>query len=111
MDKDTFIQLVQEIGTCESDVDRRTKLTNLQDEVSKIYDEMETDKTTINTLNETIKTKDSDIEALQKANMDYFTRLSSQNNTTQSKDLTPDDGDDHKRKFEDLFNEKGRLKL
>lgn len=113
MDKDAFINAIQTIGTCEDDVERRTLLTNLQDEITKVYDEMETDKTTINTLNQTITNKDGEISALQKANMDYFTRLSSQKSESQkvqdSTGIVPEET--KTKKFEDLFNEKGELKL
>jgi predicted nuclease with TOPRIM domain len=113
MDKESFIDAIQSIGLCEDAVERRTLLTNLQDEVTKVYDEMETDKTTINTLNETINSKDGEISALQKANMDYFTRLSSQKSETQKlQDSTGIKPEEVKtKKFEDLFNEKGELKL
>lgn len=110
MDKETFITMVQSIGTCEDDVERRTMLTNLQDEISKVYDSMETDKVTLNTLNETIKSKDLEIDNLQKANMDYFRRLSS----TKAEQKGASDiliaEEPEKRKFENLFDEKGMIK-
>ena len=38
MDKDTFLERIKEIGTIESDVDRRTKLTELTDDITAIFD-------------------------------------------------------------------------
>lgn len=113
MDKETFISTIQEIGNCEDVVERRTKLLNLKDEITKVYDGIETDKTTINTLNATISSKDEEISGLQKANYDYFNRLSAQKTDSQIlKDKTGlDNPEEEKRKFEDLFNKEGRLKL
>ena len=111
MDKQKFIETIQSIGTCENDVDRRSMLTDLQDEITKVYDSIETDKTTLNTLNETIKSKDEEISNLQKANMDYFTRLSAtkaEQKGSSGDILIPEEPE--KRKFEDLFDEKGMIK-
>ena len=109
MDKEKFITALEEIGTCEDDAERRTKLTNLQDEIEKVYDSIATDKTTIDTLNETIKTKNVEIGNLQKANMDYFTRITNQKKEQKGDDpLLPEK--EEELKFEDLFDEKGMIK-
>ena len=109
MDKETMISAIQSIGTCEDVTERLTKLTNLQDELIKVFDSNETDKTTINTLSSTLETKEKDIEKLQKANMDLFLRLgvdvTEQEKLKNSTGEQPDE--ENRRKFEDLFKEGG----
>ena len=38
MDKNQFLEMVKQIGTIEDEVERRTKLTELSDSVSGIFD-------------------------------------------------------------------------
>ena len=38
MDKDTFLSKIAEIGTISDEVERRKLLTEVSDEVSKVYD-------------------------------------------------------------------------
>lgn len=113
MDKETMIQTIQNIGTCEDVTDRLTMLTNLQDELVKVYDSSETDKTTIETLNNTLQEKEKSIDKLQQANMDLFLRLgvdvTEQEKLKNSTGEQPDE--ENRRRFEDLFDEKGGLKL
>lgn len=71
MDKATFQSKVQEIGTCENQDDRLRMLTELQDEVSKDYDNMDT-------LNNSLtETKEKLLKA-QETNMAYFLRINDQ---------------------------------
>ena len=51
MTKEEFLNKVLEVGTTEDDVARRTLLTEITDEVSKVYDEVGVLNTTIDSLN------------------------------------------------------------
>ena len=112
MNKEEFIEVIQKIGTCEAEEDRRAMLTELQDKMSVVYDEIENNKTTMDALNSTISTKDEEISKLQKVNMDYFMRISSQKSEQELvKDSTGINEESTKtRRYEDLFDEKGMIK-
>ena len=99
MDKVTFINKIKEIGSCEDSTNRIELLTQLQEEVSKDYDDFSSIRETNNQLS-------SDNEALRSANMKLFLRIGDKE---ESKKEPFDDGKE-KRKFENLFNEKGELK-
>lgn len=106
MDKEEFIKKIQEIGGCEDEVQRRTLLAEVNDEVSKVYDERDT-------LSATNQKQTEDMETLRKANMDLFLRVGSQKTDVDAnKDLTGINSEPpkEKRKFEDLFDEKGGIK-
>lgn len=75
MDKDKFLEKIKEIGTCEDMAQVRTMLTELSDDVTKVYDEVASNKATIETLNDSIKKKDEDNEKLREYNMEMFKRL------------------------------------
>ena len=72
MDKDTFINSIKEIGSCEDDVERLDKLTNLQEEVSKIFDDKTGLETEVQTLKDSITKKDEEIQKANKYAMDMF---------------------------------------
>lgn len=113
MDRETFKNTIQEIGTCEDDSQRRIMLANLQDEVLKNYDANDTDKTTIDTLNKTLEDRDKRITDLESANLDLFKRIgidvSEQEKLKKSTGL--EEPEENRRRFENLFDEKGGLKL
>lgn len=71
MDKATFIEKVQKIGTCENQDDRLTLLTELSDEVSKDYDHIET-------LNKSLSETQENLKKAQEKNMEFFLRLNDQ---------------------------------
>lgn len=105
MDKKEFSELITKIGTCTDDVERRTLLTQLNDDASKVFDDQETLNTTITSLNEKLTKTSEDLEKAQKANMDLFLRIGS-NKTPEEINKGSLGGDDEpkeKRKFEDLF--------
>ena len=52
MDKDTFLSRITEIGTVSDDVERRRLLTEVSDEVSKVFDNIDTLNGSIASLNE-----------------------------------------------------------
>lgn len=105
MDKDTFLERIKEIGTIESDVDRRTKLTELTDDITAIFDS----NTTL--LEENNKYKE-DNEKLRSANMQLFLRVGSEKTPEEVREdnLGKNIKEKEPRKFEDLFDEKGNIK-
>ncbi len=103
MDKDQFIQVIQEIGTIEDDAERRNKLTELQDSITTIFD-------TNDTLTQENNKYIEENKKLQDYNMQLFLRVGNQK-AQEPNDGAVEDGDPKEpRKFEDLFNEKGGLK-
>lgn len=105
MDKEQLLNLIKDIGTIEDDIERRTKLSNLTDEVTDLYDM----KVTL----ENEKTKfEEDNEKLRQANMELFLKVGSTKTPEEiQKDTTGVDTEEKKtRKFEDLFDDKGNLK-
>ena len=70
MDKDKFIEKIKEAGTCEDIIKVRGILAEIQDEVSKVYDES-------STLSDTLKKSEEEKETLRQANMDLFLRVGS----------------------------------
>lgn len=72
MDKDTFISSMKEIGSCEDGIERLTKLTKLEEEVSKVFDAKTGLESEIQTLKTTITEKDSQIAAANKYAMDMY---------------------------------------
>lgn len=83
MDKNTFLDKIKEIGSCEDDVNRRTMLTNLSDEVSKVFDNNELLNTTINSLNDSLTKANKDLEDTQKANMQLWLKVGEQKQDSQ----------------------------
>lgn len=107
MDKETFLQRIKDIGSTEDTTDRISLLTSLSDEMTEVFDSVNTLQDQINSLNEN-STKDKEhIEKLQKANMDLFLRVGEQKSPDTNKGLTDGESDNQKRKFEDLFKEGG----
>ncbi len=105
MKKEEFLEIIKQIGTIEDDVERRTKLTELSESVTAIFD-------TNTDLEEKNKKFEEDNEKLRSANMQLFLRVGA--NKTE-KEIQEDqvgkaDEDKEPRKFEDLFDDKGNLK-
>lgn len=105
MDKEKFIEAIKEIGQCEDESERMSMLAKLNDETSAIFDE----NATLKTINEKYE---SDNEKLRKTNMDLFLQVgSTKSDDERKKDTTGlEDEEKKKRKFEDLFDEKGGIK-
>lgn len=105
MQKEDFLAKIKEIGTCEDDVARRTMLSELETEVSSVFDSN-------SELTESNKNLTDDNESLRAANMKLFLKVGAEKeengNTNNNNKNTG--GEPEKRKFEDLFNEKGELK-
>lgn len=70
MDKETFIEKIKEAGLCEDIIKVRGILAEIQDEVSKVYDDSLT-------MSDTLKKSEEEKETLRQANMDLFLRVGS----------------------------------
>lgn len=106
MDKQMFLDKLKAIGTSEDETERRTMLSELTDEVSRVYDEN-------STLTESNKSYLEDNEKLRSANMQLFLRIGENKTPEQiNEDKTgvKDEGTPEPRKFENLFDDKGGLK-
>ena len=78
MDKDTFINSIKEIGSCEDGIERLNKLTNLQDEVSKLFDDKTGLESEVQTLKDSITKKDEEIQRANQYAMDMFLKVGEQ---------------------------------
>lgn len=105
MDKQAFLDKLKSIGTSEDEVERRTMLSELTDEVNRVYDEN-------STLTESNKSYLEDNEKLRSANMQLFLRVGENKTPEQvNLDTTGVKDEVHEpRRFENLFDEKGGLK-
>lgn len=106
MSKEEFLQMIKDIGTCESDPERRELLTQLGEVAGKVYDDFtaETEK----------RAKlETDNETLRDANMKLFLRVGAEKTDKERKDdiagLKKEE-EKEKKNFDDLFDEKGGLK-
>ena len=104
MDKNTFIERIKEIGMCEDTIKVRTLLTELSDDVSKVFDDLTSSTSKIDELTKTIETNNTDMEDLRKANMELFKRVGSNTESNVKQDLGIEP-EREKLKFEDLFKE------
>lgn len=100
MDKEKILNTLTEIGTCEDDVQRRSMLDGLRDELSGLCD-------SVDSLTERNSALTVANENLRKANMDLFVQVGT---AKKPEDQTDPDPEPEKRKFEDLFNDKGEIK-
>lgn len=112
MDRETCLNKIKEIGMCEDIETARTKLTELTDDISKVYDSADESIQNIESLNQEIEKYKEDMEDLRKANMGLFKRLGAEKTPEEQKKASTgiSDPEEHRRKFEDLFNEKGMIK-
>lgn len=105
MKKSEFTDKIKAIGTCEDEVQRRALLAELEEDAAKDYDELER----LGTENQTLTQAN---EGLRDANMKLFLRVGETKTEEQrKKDETGiEDQEKEKKKFSDLFDEKGELK-
>ncbi len=105
MNKDEFLEMIKQIGTIEDDAERRTKLTELTDSVSTIFDSIED-------LTEKNKNYEEDNEKLRNANMQLFLKVGANKTEKEIQEDQVGKTEEEKdpRKFEDLFDDKGNLK-
>ena len=104
MDKDTFLAKVKEIGTMETAEEMRAGLAELQSGVTEVYDSNAK-------LSEQHEHDTIEMEAIRQANMKLFTQLGTE--TTPAKQAEEQTGlkqePVERRKFENLFDEKGNF--
>lgn len=106
MDKQSFLDKLKAIGTSEDEVERRTMISELSDEVVKVYDEKDS-------LTESNKNYLEDNEKLRSANMKLFLRVGEEKTPEEinkNKTGLKDEPTPEPRKFENLFDDKGGLK-
>ena len=105
MNKQEFLDAIKEIGTIEDDVERRTKLTELTDSISTIFDSNVD-------LMEKNKKFEEDNEKLRSANMQLFLRVGANKSEKEIQQDQTGQTEEEKdpRKFEDLFDDKGNIK-
>lgn len=105
MDRDKIIAMIQNAGTTEDEVERRTLLTDLNNNVAELFDK----EKTLEEENQKLK---EDNEKIRQANMELFLQVGSNKSKEETiKDETgAESKEPEKRKFEDLFDEKGGLK-
>lgn len=104
--RDEVIAMITEIGTIEDAETRRARLAELQNDVTEVY-------TTTDNLNEVRQRSEDRIRQLESVNMDLFLQVGANKTEKEVKeDQTglKEDDPPQKRKFEDLFDEKGGLK-
>lgn len=103
--KQEYLDLITNIGTCEDEVQRRDMLASLSSEASELYDNNEQHLVDIGQLT-------ADNETLRAANMNLFLKVGANKSEAERiKDTTGINQEPaEKRKFEDLFDEKGGIK-
>ena len=104
MDKETFLEKIKEVGSFETPEEMRAGLAEIQDSVSEIYDNNAT-------LTEQHDNDLKEMEAIRQANMKLFTQLgtdkSVKEQTEEQTGLKQEPVE--RRKFEDLFDDKGNF--
>ena len=68
MEKEQFLSAIQQIGTCEDDAQRRTLLTDMENDISQLFDNNAK-------LTDTNAQLVQDMEDLRAANLDLFKKL------------------------------------
>ena len=103
MERQEVQELLNSIGTCEDEGERRNLLDSLRDEINGVYDE-----------NDNLAEQNNNLvqanESLRATNMDFFLQLGEQKSKKEViKNELGSDDEPEKKKFEDLFNDKGEL--
>ena len=102
MDINEVLEAINNIGTCEDDVERRTLLDNLRTGIQPDYNELAT-------LKETNQTLTQRNQELTNANMDLFLQIPQKKSENNNDDSDNNQDENKKLSYEDLFNEKGEL--
>lgn len=106
MDREEFLSKIKAAGTCEDEVERRTMLTEIYEESEHVLDHSSQVEADLNKIKE-------ENETLRQANMKLFLKVGETKTPEERrKDETGlDDPEEPKRrKYEDLFDEKGMIK-
>lgn len=109
MNKQELLDVITKIGTIEDDIERRSLLTNLSDEVTKVFDEQERLNTEITSLQDEVKTTSDKLTKAQAENYNLFKRVSSQKSSVEinNSSVGVKDEEKKKRSYDDLFKEGG----
>lgn len=78
MNKEELLSSITEIGTCEDENKRRSLLTSLTENVTKVFDEVDLLKEGSKNLQDSLNKKDEELATAQKYNMDLFLKLEEQ---------------------------------
>ena len=100
MKKQEFLDKITEIGTCEDDVTRRSLLTALSEEATRVFDTNDT----LTADNEKYKKENEDV---RQANMQLFLQVSGK---SKPEEKQKQDSEEKKLSYENLFDEKGEIK-
>lgn len=103
MTREELNNMLTQLGTCEDDAQRRNLITSVTDEVTNIYNANET------LTNDNNRYKE-DIKNLKSANYDLFLQVQNNGKPSGIIDKTGNEPPKEKRTFENLFDEKGKLK-
>ena len=106
MNREELLNSITQIGTCEDEIERRRLLTEVSDEVSKVYENVDNLNNTIESLNQTITKNNEDNERIRQENMRLFLKVEEQKTTKQVEQEnlgTPKPIE--KLSFDDLFKE------
>ena len=99
MEKEEILSKLDEIGTCEDDVTRRTLLTEIRDNVSEVFDS----NVDLTEKNSKLTTEN---ERILGENMKLFLRVGEVREPEKPHKEEPKE----KRSYENLFDEKGGIK-
>ena len=99
MDKEEILSRIEEIGTCDDDVTRRTLLTEIRESVSEVFDS----NVDLTEKNSKLTTEN---ERILGENMKLFLRVGE----IREPDKPHVEQPKEKRSFENLFDEKGGIK-
>lgn len=110
MEKDKILEKITNIGIIEDEIERRSILAELNSDVNNLFTELETNKNTIDELNKNIQKNNSDMDKLREYNMELFKRLPVDKTEEEKLKDNGMEEEKSKRKFEDLFDEKGGIK-
>lgn len=97
MTKAEMLAALSEIGTIEDAAERRSKITQITDEIGGIFDQNDT-------LSASNTQLEADKEKLQKYNMELYLKVGGQEKKEEPKEPS------ESLSYEKLFNEKGELK-
>ena len=97
LSKDEFMAKIQEIGTCEDDVQRKELLTELSGSISEVYDDNDT-------LSKANKQYEEDNEILRKANNKLWLETTSNSEGGKpTEEEEKEEKEEEKLSFDDLF--------
>lgn len=105
MNKEELLNSITEIGKCEDITERLSLLTNLHDNVDKLYNDLDIEKQGNEKLKEELETRTKELNTAQEYNMQMYLRLgeSKKDSEVQKEEtgVKPEEKVEHKS-FEEL---------